>query len=128
VSRIAVEPLREPLIQSPAHGHQLLRYKLGIVRGNLPSLQTGGNSVDFQAVASEIANLAAVQREQGEEERNRRRREKNKLPTNFIQLHLLLQYSQVSTQDELTAFHTQISQAKKGEQGNSVASFKGRSR
>jgi hypothetical protein len=117
-SRVAVEPLREPLIQLPTHGNQLQRYKLGLVRGDLPGLQTGGNSVDLQAVASEIANLAAVQREQGEEERNRRRRENTKSPTEFygVQLPLLLQYSQVGTQEELTSFHTQVSRAPKGEQ------------
>ncbi len=117
-SRVAVEPLREPLIQEPSQGRQFLRYKLGLVRGDLPELRTNGNSADFRAIATEIANLAAVHREQGEEERDRRHRDRNKLPTDFdgVQLPLLLQYSQVSTQDQLTEFHVQISRAKKGEQ------------
>jgi hypothetical protein len=46
-SRVAVEPLREPQILGPSQGHQLLRYKLGIVRGDLPELRTSGNSADF---------------------------------------------------------------------------------
>ena len=116
-SRVAAEPLREPLIQEPSQGRQFLRYKLGLVRGDLPELRTSGGAADFRAVATEIANLAAVHREQGEEDRDRRLRDRNKLPTEFygVQLPLLLQYAQVSRQEQLTEFHVQVARAKKGE-------------